>query len=151
MIKGDNMKIYVDADASPVVRLIEDVAEDFNVSCILVSDHNHVLHSDYSEIITVGSGFDAADLKIINMIEKGDVLVTQDYGLASLALAKDVSIMNHFGSMYTIYNIDTLLAQRHLNQKIRNSNGRHKGPKKRMKEDDEEFYRNFRALIKSML
>lgn len=145
------MKIYVDADASPVVRIVEEIAEEFMIPCILVSDHNHVLYSDYSEVITVGTGFDAADLKIINMIAKGDILVTQDYGLASLALSKNVSIMNNFGDMYTKHNIDTLLAQRHLNQKIRQSNGRHKGPKKRNLEDDQRFYRKFRTLIKSML
>lgn len=145
------MKIYVDADASPIVKEVEEVAQEFQLECVLVSDHNHVLYSDYSEVITVGSGFDAADLKIINMIEKQDVLITQDYGLASLALAKEALVMNNFGDQYTIYNIDTLLAQRHLNQKIRQSNGRHKGPKKRLKEDDDQFYRKFRTLIKSML
>lgn len=145
------MKIYVDADACPVIHIVEEIAEQFNVKCILVSDHNHVLHSHYSEIITVGSGFDAADLKIMNMIEPKDVLVTGDYGLASLALSKDVSIMNHFGDMYTTFNIDTLLAQRHLNQKIRQSSGRVKGPKKRVHEDDQRFHRKFKALIQSVL
>ena len=145
------MKIYVDADACPVINIVEEIAEDFGIKCVLVSDHNHALHSQYSKIITVGSGFDAADLKIMNMIERHDVLVTGDYGLASLALTKDASIMNHFGEMYTTLNIDTLLAQRHLNQKIRQSNGRVKGPKKRVDDDNERFYRNFKALIQSVL
>ncbi len=145
------MKIYVDADACPVLDIVEDAAKDYELECVFVSDHNHVLYSEYCEIIQVGSGIDAADLKIMNTIDHHDILVTADYGLASLALSKDVLIMNHFGDQYTPYNINTLLAQRHLNQKLRNSNKRVKGPKKRVDDDNERFDDAFRKLIESML
>ncbi len=147
MILGDIMKIYVDADACPVIDIIENLSEKHQINCVLVSDHHHVIKSDICDVITVGFGFDAADLKIINMIDHHDILVTNDTGLASLALAKDVYIMNFYGDMYTKYNIDTLLTQRYLNQKIRNSNKRHKGPKKRTHLDDDMFSENFEILI----
>lgn len=146
------MKIFVDADACPVINIIEELASENDIECILVCDHNHLLNSDYSEIIFVDQADDSADLKIMNMISNNDILITQDYGLASLALSKDVKIMNHFGSMYTLFNIDTLLATRHINQKIRSSKkGRVKGPKKRVIEDDNNFRLNFNKLISSML
>lgn len=146
------MKIFVDADACPVVKIVERIAKENHIECILVCDHNHLLNSDYSKVVFVDQADDSADLKIMNMISNNDVLITQDYGLASLALAKDVKIMNHFGSMYTLFNIDTLLATRHINQKIRASKkGRVKGPKKRVVEDDIKFETNFNKLISSML
>lgn len=146
------MKIFIDADACPVIKIVEKIARENKIDCILVCDHNHLLSSDYSEIIFVDQADDSADLKIMNMISNNDILITQDYGLASLALSKDVKIMNHFGSMYTLFNIDTLLATRHINQKIRASkNGRVKGPKKRVVEDDIKFETNFNKLISSML
>ena len=82
------MKIFVDADACPVVGIIEAIAEKYNTPATLLCDTNHVLYSDYSEVIVVGAGADAVDYKLISICHKGDIVVSQDYGVAAMALGK---------------------------------------------------------------
>lgn len=76
------MKIYVDADACPVIEIIEMLAEKYKIPCILLCDTNHVIDSDYCEVIIVGAGADAVDFKLYSLLKKGDICVTQDYGSA---------------------------------------------------------------------
>ena len=78
------MKILVDADACPVKEIIEKVAKQKNIEVVMYIDSSHILSSDYSKIVTISKGRDAVDLALINDSEKGDVIVTQDYGVASL-------------------------------------------------------------------
>lgn len=80
------MKIFVDADACPVVRIVEEVAEKYRVDVVLLCDTNHILVSDYSEVIVVGAEADAVDYKLISICHKGDIVVSQDYGVAAMAL-----------------------------------------------------------------
>ena len=80
------MNIYVDADACPVVRIVEDIAEKYNIAVTLLCDTNHVLNSDYSDVIVVGAGADAVDYKLISICHKGDIVVSQDYGVAAMSL-----------------------------------------------------------------
>ena len=68
------MRIFVDADACPVVSIVEKVAKERNVPVTLLCDTNHVLSSDYSEVIVVGAGTDAVDYKLISICHKGDIL-----------------------------------------------------------------------------
>ena len=82
------MQIFVDADACPVVDIVETIAEKYNISTTLLCDTNHILYSDYSEVIVVGAGADAVDYKLISICHKGDVVVSQDYGVAAMALGK---------------------------------------------------------------
>lgn len=82
------MQIFVDADACPVVGIVETIAEKYNISTTLLCDTNHILYSDYSEVIVVGVGADAVDYKLISICHKGDVVVSQDYGVAAMALGK---------------------------------------------------------------
>ena len=70
------------ADACPVVDIVETIAEKYNISTTLLCDTNHILYSDYSEVIVVGAGADAVDYKLISICHKGDVVVSQDYGIA---------------------------------------------------------------------
>ncbi|MCH5304185.1 MAG: DUF188 domain-containing protein, partial [Ruminococcus sp.] len=77
------MMIYVDADACPVTRIIEKVAKEYKIAVTLLCDTNHILHSDYSEICVISAGSDAVDLALINKCEKGDIVVTQDSGVAA--------------------------------------------------------------------
>ena len=79
------MKIYVDADACPVTRIAERVAKEHGIHVVLLCDTNHVLSSDYSEIRVIGAGADAVDIALINLWQRGDIVVTQDYGVAALA------------------------------------------------------------------
>ncbi len=82
------MEIYVDADACPVVRIVERVAEEYKIKVCLLCDTNHVLQSDYSEIKIIGAGADAVDFALVNLCRSGDIVVTQDYGVAAMALGK---------------------------------------------------------------
>ena len=83
------MQIYVDADACPVVSIVEEVAEKYRLNVTLLCDTNHILTSDYSEVIVVGAG--AVDYKLISICHKGDIVVSQDYGVAAMALGKGLT------------------------------------------------------------
>ncbi len=95
------MKILVDADACPVTAIIEQLAQEFQVPVVLITDVNHLLESDYADIITVGQGSDAVDYALINRTSPGDIVVTQDYGVAALALAKGAAAINQNGRIYS--------------------------------------------------
>ena len=85
------MKIFVDADACPVVRIVEEVAENYRLNVTSLCDTNHILTSDYSEVIVVGAGADVVDYKLISICHKGDIVVSQDYGVAAMALGKGLT------------------------------------------------------------
>ena len=147
------MKIYIDADACPVVSIAEKVAAKFQIQVTLLCDTNHILQSDYSDVIVVDAGADAVDYKLISICHKGDIVVSQDYGVAAMALGKGAYAIHQSGKWYTNDNIDRMLMERHLNKKARrNSNKAHlKGPKKRTKKDDERFSESFEKLIQKAL
>jgi uncharacterized protein YaiI (UPF0178 family) len=115
----------------------------------LLCDTNHILYSDYSEVIVVGAGADAVDYKLISICHKGDVVVTQDYGVAAMALGKGAYAIHQSGKWYTNENIDQMLMERHLNKKARRSSHKNhiRGPRKRTEEDDVRFAQSFEKLI----
>ena len=143
------MRVFVDADACPVVGIIEKVAREHNVPVTLLCDTNHVLSSAYSEVIVVGAGADAVDYKLISICHKGDIVVSQDYGVAAMALSKAAYAIHQSGRWYTDENIDRMLMERHLNKKARRNSHKNyiKGPKKRTEEDDERFAQLFEKMI----
>lgn len=143
------MQIFVYADACPVVHIVETIADKYNIPVTLLCDTNHVLSSDYSEVIIVGAGADAVDYKLISLCHKGDIVVSQDYGVAAMALGKEAYAIHQSGKWYTNDNIDQMLMERHLNKKARRGSHKNhiKGPKKRTKEDDEHFAQSFEKLI----
>ena len=143
------MQIFVDADACPVVGIVEKIAKEHNVPVTLLCDTNHVLSSDYSEVIVVGAGADAVDYKLISICHKGDIIVSQDYGVAAMALGKGAYAIHQSGKWYTNDNIDQMLMERHLNKKARRSSHKNhiKGPKKRTEEDDERFAQSFEKML----
>ena len=143
------MEVFIDADACPVVRIAERVAKKYNLKVNLFCDTNHILKSDYSNIIIIGAGADAVDIALINNCHKGDIVITQDYGVAALALGKGAFAIHQSGKIFTENNIDSLLMQRYVCKKQRMSSSKHhiKGPKKRTKEDDINFEINFENLI----
>lgn len=144
------MHIWVDADACPVVRIVEKIAEKYTIPVTLLCDTNHVLQSDYSEVIVVGVDADAVDYKLISICHKGDIIVSQDYGVATMALGKGAYAIHQSGKWYTNDNIDRMLMERHLNKKARMASGKNhiKGPKKRTSEDDEHFRESFEKMIR---
>lgn len=145
----EKMQIFVDADACPVVDIVETIAEKYNIKTTLLCDTNHVLYSDYSEVIVVGAGADAVDYKLISLCHRGDIVVSQDYGVAAMALGKAAYAIHQSGRWYTDENIDRMLMERHLNKKARRSSHKNhiKGPKKRTEEDDERFAQSFEKMI----
>lgn len=143
------MKILVDADACPVVRIVEKIAKEQEIPVLLLCDTNHVLQSDYSEIKVIGAGADAVDFALVNQCSKGDIVVTQDYGVAAMALGKGAYCIHQSGKWYTNDNIDAMLMERHMAKKARRTNSRHhlKGSSKRSEEDDRRFQESFEKLI----
>ena len=146
------MTIYIDADACPVTRIAEDIARKHGIPVILLCDTNHVLTSDYSTVKVIGAGADAVDFALINLCQRGDIVITQDYGVAALALGKGARAIHQSGKWFTDDNIDGLLMDRHLTKKARRSGKHHqKGPAKRTEEDDKRFAESFERLIREAL
>lgn len=147
------MKIYVDADACPVVRIVERMAKKYDIPCVLLCDTNHIMASDYSEVITVGAGADAVDFRLIALLAGGDICVTQDYGVAAMALGKGCFAIHQSGRWYTNDNIDQMLMERHLAKKARRSSKKNhlKGPSKRTAEDDRRFEESFEKMIRKAM
>ena len=142
------MKILIDADACPVTRIAEDIARKYGIPVILLCDTNHILNSEYSTVKTIDAGADAVDIALINLCWQGDIVITQDYGVAALALGKGARAIHQSGRRYTDENIDSLLMERHLAKKARRSSKHHlKGPAKRTEEDDLHFAQSFEQMI----
>ncbi|WP_339230154.1 YaiI/YqxD family protein [Oceanobacillus sp. FSL K6-2867] len=144
------MKIYVDADACPVKDVIMKEAGIFKIPVILVTSLSHFSRAENPtgvETIYVDSGADAADYRIMKLAERGDFIVTQDYGLASLGLAKGCIVLHHKGFVYTNDNIDQLLQTRYLSAMARKSGQRTKGPKAFTHEDREMFREIFKQKL----
>lgn len=146
------MKILVDADACPVVGIVEEIAERQGIPVMLLCDTNHVLYSDYSEVKVIGAGADAVDFALVGQCQRGDIVVTQDYGVAAMILGKEAYGIHQSGKWYTNENIDQMLMERHMAKKARRVSGKHhlKGPAKRTSEDDERFAESFERLIEKV-
>ena len=146
------MHIYVDADACPVIRIVEKTAQKYNLPVTLLCDTNHILHSEYSQIKIIGAGTDAVDFALVNLCKSGDIVVTQDYGVAAMALGKGAYVIHQSGKEYTSENIEGILMERHINKMARISSSKNhiKGPGKRTAEDDRVFSQAFEELIKGI-
>ena len=144
--------IYVDADACPVIKQVEKIAKRSNVPVVLLCDTSHVLNSGYSEVIVVDAGADSVDFALINRCKKEDIVVTQDYGVACMALSKKAFPIHQSGKWYTNENIDELMMVRHLSKMARMKSKSHlKGPAKRTEDDNKRFEESFQSLIEKVL
>lgn len=141
------MKVFIDADACPVVNETVVLCREFKKECIIICDTSHRIEKDGAQTIIVEKGSDSADFKLVNMLGKGDLAISQDYALAAMALSKGARVINQNGMEYTDKNIDSLLMQRFIAKKIRNSGGRLKGPSKRTKEQTESFIIKLREIL----
>lgn len=141
------MEIFVDADACPVKEIIVRIAKQYGLSVTMLCDASHILSDGYSRVITVEKGKDSADMALINLAHGGDIVVTQDYGVAALALGKKAFAINQNGLIYSDENIDMLLFERHIGQEVRRRGGRTHGQKKRSRENDLAFEKAFIRLI----
>lgn len=144
------MHIYIDADASPVKNIVIEESLKRGMLVTLVTSIAHYSTTEYPagvQSVYVDTGAEAADYRIMQLVKKEDLLITQDYGLASLCLAKGCVVLHHTGFRYTADNIEQLLQSRYLSAMIRKSGKRTKGPKPFTNEDREKF----RELLKEVL
>ena len=120
-----------------------------NIRCILLCDTSHIFNIEGVETITVSKGADSVDFRLVNLVEDGDIVITHDYGLAAMCLAKKAVVINQDGMRYTDENISGLLSKRHISKTIRNSGGRVKGNQKRVKKQDDNFSETLSLIIKN--
>jgi len=142
------MRVIIDADGCPVRDIAVRYAKKHKLEALIVADINHIIRDNYAQVITVDKGFDSVDFKIVGLMNSGDLIITQDYGLASLVLAKSGYAMDQNGMMYNQDNIDMLLLRRHVSKNIRKAGGKTKGPSKRKREDDQNFVLALEKFLK---
>ena len=140
------MRILIDGDGCPVVDLTIKISRKFNIEVIIMCDTSHIFNKDGAKTMVFSKGADSVDFALINLLKKDDIVITQDYGLAAMAINKASYVINQNGLIYSNENIDRLLYSRHISKKIRKSGGITKGPKKRTKEDDLNFERTLTEI-----
>lgn len=143
------MKIIIDGDACPSIPIIESIAKSYGIEIIIFCDIHHYIHSSYSDVRVVDSGFQSVDMYVVNTAKASDIIITQDYGVAAMCLPKKSFVLNPKGYIYSDKNIDRLLEERHISQKIRRAGGRTPNPKKRSREDEERLINNLKKLIEN--
>jgi hypothetical protein len=144
------MKIIIDADATPknALGICRKAAMKFSVSLVTVASFNHRIESDLH--VVVGDASQETDLQVVNLSARGDLVVTQDWGLAAMVLGKGAAALSPTGRVFRKETIDFLLEERNLKAKHRRSGGRTRGPKKRTAEDDTRFKKNLYRLLQSL-
>lgn len=133
------MRILIDADGCPVVDRTVSIAREFRLECLILCDTSHYFEKKGATTLTFSKGADSVDFALVNLLLPGDIVVTQDYGLAAMCLARNARVLSQDGMEYTDNNIDSLLLARHTAKKIRNGGGRLKGMPRRKAEQDEAF------------
>ena len=141
------MKILIDGDGCPVIDIAISVAKKFNIEVVIMCDTSHIFNKEGAKTMVFSKGADSVDFALINYLEKEDVVITQDYGLAAMAMNKASYVINQNGMIYNDENIDRLLYSRHISKKNRKSGGKTKGPKKRTKEDDINFEKTLNEIL----
>ncbi len=141
--------IIIDADGCPVVIKTTEIAAEFGICCVIVADSAHIFSTDKAEVVIVSQGADSADFYIVNHIKAGDLVVTQDYGLAAMCMAKKAVIVNQDGKIYDDGNIDGLLTCRAINKKARRQGKHIKGPSKRTEEQNIRFEKTLRRILEN--
>ena len=141
------MRLFIDADGGPVVNEAVSTAQRHGVEVILLCDTAHLLQKEGARTITVSKGADSVDFALVNLLQPGDIAVTQDYGLAAMCLARQAVVLNQDGLVYNSSNIGPLLQSRHMAQKIRRSGGRLRGPAKRKPQQTAAFVQTLENLL----
>ena len=141
------MRIFVDADGCPVVQVAIKLAKEFNIPITLVKNYAHVLNDDYAEVITVDTSADSADYYIANHLSKGDIVVTQDNGLAAMCLSRQAIPINQNGLVIDDSNLITMLSGRHLHRELRSQGIHTSKAKKRKKGSDRAFEESLGKLL----
>lgn len=143
------MKVLIDADGCPVVDMTVKLCGKYRVSCIILCDTAHEMQREGAQTLTFDKGADSVDFALVNRICAGDLVITQDYGLASMCLARKAFVLHQDGWTYTEDNIGALLFQRAESRRYRASGGRLKGPAKRTRQQDQTFYNTLEQLLQT--
>ena len=143
------MNILIDADGCPVVDLTLQIAKQFSIPVVILCDTSHQIEREGAQTLVFDKGADSVDFALVNLLRPGDVVVTQDYGLAAMCLARSALALNQDGMEYTADNIDALLLVRHTARKIRSAGGRLRGPVKRTAAQDRVFSEALTELVQS--
>lgn len=141
------MKVLIDADACPVTDLAVQLCKCYRIPCMILCDTAHQMHREGAQTLVFDKGADSVDFALANRAEPGDLVITQDYGLASMCLARKARVLHQDGWEYTEYNIQALLFQRSESRRYRASGGRIKGPAKRRPEQDAAFEKAMEQLL----
>ena len=141
------MKVLIDADACPVTDIAISVCRSFQTECLLLCDTAHKFHREGALTLVFDKGADSVDFALVNRVAPGDIVITQDYGLASMCLAKGARVLHQDGWSYTPDNIDAMLFQRHESWRFRASGGRTKGPKKRTSQQNQAFHQALHTML----
>ena len=141
------MKVLIDADACPVVDIVVRLCAKHAVPCLLLCDTAHAVYREGTETLIFDKGAASVDFALVNRACPGDIVITQDYGLASMCLGRNARVLHQDGWEYTLDNISGLMEQRHANKKHRLAGGRTKGPSKRTRQQDEAFAKAFQQML----
>ena len=144
------MELFIDADGCPVTGIAIRLAKQHRIPCTVICDTSHRIEHPDARTITVSKGADSVDFTLVNLIRAGDLVVTQDYGLAAMCLSRRAIPIHQDGMIYTNDNIDSLLFFRAAAKKIRNAGGRLKGPARRTKEQDQAFSAALEQLLREV-
>jgi len=142
------MEVFIDADGCPVTKIAIQIAKQYHIPCTVLCDTAHRIEHPDAKTITVSTGADSVDFTLVNLIRSGDIVVTQDYGLAAMCLSKKAIPIHQDGMIYTNDNIDSLLFFRAAAKKIRHAGGRLKGPARRTREQDKSFAAALEQLLR---
>ena len=140
-------RILIDADGCPVVDLTVGIAKEYGVECLILCDTSHWFDKPGAKTLVFSTGADSVDFALVNLLQRGDVVITQDYGLAAMCLARGAAVLRQDGLEYTAENMDALLMARHTARKIRKGGGRLHGMGKRQKSEDRQYERALRCVL----
>lgn len=143
------MRVFIDADGCPVVDETVRLSHKQGIEALILCDTSHRFERPGVRTVTCSKGPDSVDFTLVNLLNTGDLVVTQDYGLAAMCLSRGALVLDQNGMEYTAENIDSLLLSRHTGQKLRRMGKRTKGPKKRTQEQNEAFCKKLQQILES--
>lgn len=141
------MRLLIDGDACPDKEEVKRIAQKYNIEMIVYVDYAHLLENDYYQVVHCEIGHDSVDMKIINQAQPHDLVITQDYGLASLLLGKQVRVLHVSGMVIDNDNVDQLLMSRYISAKQRRAQKHLKGPAKRTLEVKNKFLDSLETIL----
>lgn len=146
-----SMNVWIDADGCPVVDETVALAKRYGAACFILCDTSHRYNKPGAQTLVYSKGADSVDFALVNLVKPGDLVVTQDYGLAAMCLARAARPLSQDGMEYTSDNIDSLLLARHTAKKIREGGGRLRGPKKRGPEQNSAFISRLESMLREKI